>query len=254
MLGTGNAPVDWYLSSFAANISSLYWEEGAEEKVELARAILGMETWEVVLDLCCATGGRTHRLHRLGFDVVGADPRAELLEVAGGQAQIDDLEIGYFEVDPRKMDFHGQFDVVLSLGGGAFEHYPDDQDCFDAFKAAARALRPGGRLLMQIPNVLHIERHLPSRTWVRSPYATELIDQRWNAPARRLDGTRRSLIDCESPEEMEPFDFQRRLYTIAELAEIFDRIGLRLIEAYDENGAHWEVDDDEQQIFVVARR
>lgn len=253
MVGTGNAPVDWYLTSFAADFRSLYWEEGAAEKIELARAILGIERHEVILDLACATGGRTHVLRKLGFDVVGADPRAELLEVAGGQATMDGLEIGYFEVDPREMVFERQFDVVLSLGGGAFEHFDDDRQCFEAFAAAGRALRPGGRLLMQIPNIVHVEAHLPSRTWVRSPYATELIDQHWNAPARRIDGTRRSLIDCEWPEEMEAFDFQRRLYTIEELAQIFDRIGLRFVEVYDEAGEAWKPSDAEQQLFVVAR-
>jgi 2-polyprenyl-3-methyl-5-hydroxy-6-metoxy-1,4-benzoquinol methylase len=254
MVGTGDAPVDWYLSSFAANFDSLYWEEGAHEKVELACAILALEGHEVILDLACATGRRTHELRRLGFDVAGADPRPELLEIAGGEAEIEGLEIGFFEIDTRELEFDGQFDVVLSLGGGAFEHYERDQQCFEAFEAAARALRRGGRLLMQIPNVLHVERHLPPRTWLRSPNATEVIQQFWNAPTHRLDGTRRSLIDCEAPEDMEPFDFQRRLYTIEELGEIFELVGLRLSDVYDEKGCPWGAGEDEQQLFVEARR
>lgn len=253
-MGMGEAPADWYLTSFAANFQSLYWEEGADEKVALTRAMLGLEGHEIILDLACATGRRTLEFSRLGFDVVGADPCPELLEVAGGEAEIKGLETGFFEVDPREMEFDEQFDVVLSLGGGAFEHFDDDQQCLEAFEAASRALRPGGRLLMQIPNILHVEKHLPGRTWLCSGNAIELIEQYWNAPAHRLDGTRRSLIECEAPEDMETFDFQRRLYTIEELADIFNLVGLRLGDVFDEKGHYCAPCDVEQELFVEARR
>jgi SAM-dependent methyltransferase len=254
MMGMGEAPVDWYLTSFAANFQSLYWEEGADEKVALACAMLDLEGHEIILDLACATGGRTLALSRLGFDVVGADPRPELLEVAGGEAEIEGLETGFFEVDPRAMEFDRQFDVVLSLGGGAFEHFGDDRQCVEAFEAASRALRPGGRLLMQLPNVLHVEAHLPERTWLLSGNAVELIEQCWNEPAHRLDGTRRSLIECEAPEHMEAFDFQRRLYTIEELADVFNLVGLRLGDVFDEQGRPCAPSDVERELFVEARR
>jgi SAM-dependent methyltransferase len=250
----GAVPADWYRTSFAPNFHSLYWEEGGEEKVALALSMLESEGRERVLDLACATGRRTLELCRRGFDVVGVDIRQELLEVAACEAEMLDLWPHFLEVDPRYLDFEGEFDLVLSLGGGAFEHFDYDEENVRAFSTAARALRPGGRLLMQMPNVLHVEAHLPERTWLSGSGARDLIEQHWNEPIRRLDGTRTSMLECEEPEHAEPVPFQRRLYTVEELAEIFQSVGLLLADVFDEDGAPCAPTDLQQEIYVEARK
>jgi hypothetical protein len=53
--------------------------------------------------------------------VIGVDIRAELLEVAGGEADPECISPWFAEEDPRYLDYEAEFDVVLSLGGGAFE-------------------------------------------------------------------------------------------------------------------------------------
>jgi SAM-dependent methyltransferase len=245
-------PVDWYRTSFAPNFHSLYWEEGGEEKAQLALAMLQPDGHERILDLACATGRRTLELSRSGFDVVGVDIRQELLEVAACEAEMKDLWPHFVEEDPRYLEFEREFDLVLSLGGGAFEHFDYDEENLRAFQAAARALRPGGRLLMQAPNVLHVEAHLPDRTWLEGSEAVDLVEQYWNEPTRRLDGTRRSMLECEDPEEAEAVPFQRRLYSVEELAEIFETVGLRLANVFDEHGAPCAPTDVQQEIYVEA--
>jgi len=251
-IGAG-VPADWYRSSFAADVSALYYEEGGEETAQRAIAMLGMEGWERVLDLACATGRRTLELAREGFDVIGIDVSADLLEPAGAEAEIEDLLPWFYERDPRYMEFEREFDVVLSLGGGAFEHFDHDEEILRAFRAAARALRPGGRLLMQTPNVLHVEAHLAPRTWFEAGETIELIEQRWNEPIRRLEGVRRTLFEFDPPHQCEPEPFQRRLYAIEELAGIFEAVGLRLVDVFDEEGRPCAPSDVQQQLYVEAR-
>jgi SAM-dependent methyltransferase len=246
-------PVDWYRNSFSPNFHALYWEEGGEEKAELALAMLRPDGYERILDLACATGRRTLELSRRGFDVVGVDIRDGLLEVAGCEAEMEDLWPYFVEEDPRYLDFHEEFDLVLSLGGGAFEHFDYDEENLRAFEAAARALRPGGRLLMQIPNVLYVEAHLPDRVWFTDSEAVELVEQHWNEPTRRLDGVRTTILDCELGEDAETAPFQRRLYTIEELAEVFDSVGLRLADVFDERGVPCAPSDVQQELYVEAR-
>jgi SAM-dependent methyltransferase len=252
-MGTGVAPVDWYRTSFSSNFHALYWEEGGEEKAELALAMLEPDGHERILDLACATGRRTLELSRRGFNVVGVDIRGELLEVAGCDAESEGLWPHFVEEDPRYMQFEREFDLVLSLGGGAFEHFDFDKENELAFAAAAKALRPGGRLLMQIPNVLHVEAHLPQRTWVSGGEAVDLVEQHWNEPIRRLDGTRKSMIEGEDPEQADPVPFQRRLYSVEELAEVFESVGLGLSDVFDEHGAPCTPTDAQQELYVEAR-
>lgn len=252
-MSAAEAPLDWYRNSFAPNFDSLYWEEGGEEKVELALAMLKPEGRERVLDLACATGRRALELSRRGFGVVGVDIRADLLEVAGCEAEEEDLYPYFVEEDPRYLDFDREFDLVLSLGGGAFGHFDFDEDDLRAFQAVARALRPGGRLLMQTPNVLHVEAHLPSRTWISGGNSVYLVEQHWNEGTRRLDGTTTALLDCEYPEDCEPEPFQRRIYSLEELATVFESVGLSLADVFDENGAPCAPTDVQQEIYVEAR-
>lgn len=243
-------PVDWYRTSFAASIDALYFEPGGEEKVQLVLEMLRPNGQERILELACASGRRTLELLHRGFDVVGIDPRDELLEIASGEAELADLP-GYFvDEDPRYLEFEQEFDLVLSLGGGAFEHFDSDEENQRAFAAAARALRPGGRLLMQTPNILHAEAHLPQRTWLDGGEAIDLIEQRWHAPTRRLGGVRRSLLEREDAEGIEAEPFQRRLYDVEELAQIFEPLGLRLANIFDEQGAPCTPTDIQQEVYV----
>ncbi len=249
----GGLPVDWYRTSFAPNFQALYWEEGGGEKVELALGMLQLEGCERVLDLACATGRRSLELSRRGFDVIGVDIRADLLSVAGGEAEIQNLWPYFVEEDPRYLEFEREFDLVLSLGGGAFEHFECDEENLRAFQAGARALRPGGRLLMQVPNVLYVEAHLPERVWLAESGSVDLIEQFWNGPTRRIDGTRISILDEDPDLDQEAVPFQRRLYSIEELAEVFASVGMYLADVFDEDGNPCCPSDAQQQLYVEAR-
>lgn len=246
-------PADWYRTSFCADAAFLCFEHSGEETAQLAIQMLELDGSERILDLACATGGRTLELCREGFDLIGIDVCADLLESAGYDAEQEDLLPWFYEEDPRYMWFEREFDVVLSLGGGAFEHFEYDEENLRAFEAAARALRPGGRLLMQTPNVLHVEAHLTDRTWFQDGETIELIEQDWNAGTRRLEGRRRTLFEFDSPQGRETEPFQRRLYTIEELAQIFEKVGLRLADVFDENGRHCAPSDVERELYVEAR-
>lgn len=252
-MGAAAIPVDWYRTSFAENFQALYFEEEGEEKAELAMAMLRVERGARVLDLACATGRRTLELTRRGFEVIGVDIRAPLLEVAACEVERDDLWPWFVEEDPRYMDFEEEFDIVLSLGGGALEHFEYDEENLRAFEAAARALRRRGRLLMQIPNVLFVERHLPDTVRLTEGGAEDVIEQCWNAPTHRLDGVRTSRLDEDPNWPSDAVPFQRRLYTIEELAEIFEFLGLSLTNVFDEHGAPCAPSATEQELYVEAR-
>ena len=246
-------PSDWYRSSISPGVDALFFDEEGVDTARLALEILRPDGFERILDLACAAGGRVLELCRHGYDVIGVDSRQPLLEFAGYNAERKDLLPWFYELDPREIEFEREFDIVLSVGGGAIEHFDRDEENRRAFAAAARALRPGGRLLMQTPNVLHVEAHLPERTWIEGNESIEVIEQHWNAPTRRLDGTRRSLMAWENLVDCEPMPFHRRLYTIEELAEIFEAIGLRLVDVFDERGRPCAPSEEQQQLFVEAR-
>jgi SAM-dependent methyltransferase len=253
-LTTGDPPIDWYRTSFAPDFHALFWEEEGEEKVDLALAMLEPDEHERFLDLACATGRRTLELSRRGFSAIGIDIHGCMLEVAGVEAREEGLWPEFHEKDPRYMDYEREFDVVLSLGGGAFEHFDYDEENLRAFEAAAGALRVGGRLLMQLPNVIYVEEHLPSKTWMSGSRALDLIEQHWDGMTRRLNVTRKSMLEEEHYQGAEHVPLQRRLYSVEELAEIFESVGLLLVNVFDENGAPCTPTDVQKEIYVEAQK
>jgi SAM-dependent methyltransferase len=250
-------PVDWYHTSLGEKFNALFFEEGGEEKVELALAMLKPDGGDRrVLDLACASGRRSLELSRRGFEVIGIDPQSCLLEAPSSEAQQEDLDTWFEVEDPRYMEYEAEFDLVLSLGGGAFEHFDYDEENLRAFRAAARALRIGGRLLMQLPNAVYVEERLPERTWLMGNGALELIDQEWDAATRRLAGARTSLLEEEHYDGRmaEHVTLQRRIYSVEELAEIFESVGLILNDVFDEHGAVCTPTDVQKEIYVEAER
>lgn len=257
------APVDWYRSSFAENNFALYGAGNGPEKVALAIEILRLAGGERVLDLACGAGGRLLELCRRGFDVVGSDVDSDLIEAAWLESDVAGLEPWFIIADPRELDVReqrepevrGEFDIVLSLGAGAFGHFGSDEDDLLAFEAVARALRPGGRLLMQLPNRLRVEAGLPERSWIEADGVRDTIEQRWAGEVGRIEGTRASVVlDDPGWVEEGPVPFQRRVYSLAELEQILDRAGLSLAGVYDEQGAERPPTAEQHELYVEARR
>jgi SAM-dependent methyltransferase len=252
-MGVGNVPVDWYRSSLAGKINALFWEEGAEERVALALRCLEPDGRERVLDLACATGQRTLELSRRGFCVVGTDIDEFLLEVGGCEAEREDLYPLFSCADPRELAYLREFDLVLSLGGGAFGYFEHDSEDLLILQRVAQALRPEGRLLMQVPNLLHVEAHLPESAWIFGAETAELIEHAWNAQRRRIEGTITSMVDGEASPLDDPIPFQRRVYSVEELAQAFESVGMELVDVFDEAGAPCAPTDRQQELFVEAR-
>ncbi len=250
---TGNLPVDWYRSAFSGDTRALFWEDGVAEKVALALAMLKPAGHERILDLACTTGQRTLELCRRGFCVVGTEVDEYLLEVGGCQAQLEDIYPLFHESDPRELEFLREFDLVLSLGGGAFGYFEHESDDRLIFQLVSQALRPGGRLLMQMPNVIYVEAHLPDRAWLPGKSTTQLVEQVWDASNRRLDASVTALVEGEAFEEAEAVPFRRRIYSVEELARIFESVGMELDAVFDEDGVPCAPTDRQQQIFVEAR-
>ncbi len=102
-----------------------------------------------VLDVGCATGHHAAHFASLGFEVVGADPSAELLRLArerfGAVPGLSFVQAGLGEL---RAAVEGTFDIVTCVGN-TLPHVPDDAALRAALADVAAVLRPGGRLVIQ---------------------------------------------------------------------------------------------------------
>lgn len=230
------------------------WADRTEMEVERALAMLKPEGGERVLDLACGTGRHSRELTRRGFEVVGVDISPELLEMAEREAAEAGLEISFLEADLRELGLSDEFDLVLSLNDGAIGYFETDEENRRTFEVVARALRAGGGHLMQLPNVLHAEHNLPAKSWIVGESTLELSDHHWNAEDRYIEGSTVPIRFGEVFERYEEIPFRQRLYTVEELTEIYDSVGMRLANTFSGSGKPRRPKPNQFEIFVEGRK
>jgi trans-aconitate 2-methyltransferase len=114
---------------------SFVWERG-RGLVELLAPRAGGR----ILDVGCGTGQLTAEIARAGAEVVGVDSSEAMID----QARTNFPDIGFEQVDVRSLPFREEFDAVFS---NAVLHWVKDAD--DAAAAMSRALKQGGRLVVE---------------------------------------------------------------------------------------------------------
>ena len=104
---------------------------------------------KVVLDVGCAAGDTAEALVARGCTVSGLDIDAEAAEAA--RTVLEELVIADIDRNPLSEHFKAEsFDAIIF--GDVLEHLVDP---WATLRDAATLLRPGGRILVSIPNVAH---------------------------------------------------------------------------------------------------
>jgi SAM-dependent methyltransferase len=246
-------PPDWYRSGFPPITAAMPWADRTEAEVDRAIMMLRPEGGERVLDLACGIGRHSLELRRRGFEVVGVDISPELLEMAEREAAAQSLDVAFMQADLRELELADEFDLVLSLNDGAVGYFETEEENRRTFAVIARALRAGGGHLMQLPNVLHAERNLPKKSWLVGESTLELSDHHWNAEQRYIEGSTVPIRFGEVFERYEEIPFRQRLYTVEELIEIYDSVGMRLANTFAGSGKARKPKPNQFEIFVEGR-
>lgn len=107
------------------------------------------------LDVGCGTGRLSRALARRGCSVIGFDASPEMIRVAEAESQAENLSWApeFRQLSVEQMHGLGEFDGVLC--NSVVEYLDNPEACI---AACAASLRPGGKLLMSVPNRLSLLR------------------------------------------------------------------------------------------------
>lgn len=103
-----------------------------------------------VLDLGCGTGWTSGFFARAGHEVVGVDIAPEAVERAEKFFKAEKLNLSFKCSDYDKLPYKNEFDVVVFFD--ALHHSIDEKD---GLRAAYRALKPGGKIILCEPGTGH---------------------------------------------------------------------------------------------------
>lgn len=170
---------------------------------------------DAVLDAPCGAGRVSFHLAQAGCVVTGIDLRDPFIRRARRRFRAAGLHGTFRVLDLRQLGMAGQFDGILSWAGsfGYFSEAENDQ----LVAAYVRALRPGGRLLIDLPNREHVLRHFRREVQAGSM----VYRSRWDTRKERMM-TRRIVAGVEDRRNTSSM----RLYTPAQMRALFERHGL----------------------------
>lgn len=245
---------DWYASAFKPEMAEMTWAENTGREVDRVIKILKPRGDERILDLACGNGRHALELARRGFDVVGVELAEPLLEVARADAEAAGLDVPYVQGDLRTVEIEGEFDIVLNLNDGAIGYLETDEENERIFATVAKALRRGGRQLMQLPNILHAQRHLPQKTWIGGGSSIEILEQVWNESNLCLYGSMQLLRAGQVFDPEEKIVYRQRLYPVEEIDSIVRRLEMRVSNVFRGNGRARPPDHSQYEVFIEATK
>ena len=222
--------VDFFRNDYLNVYGHMFTEERAEKESAFVARTLELKPGASVLDLCCGQGRHSVQLAKHGFKVTGLDLNAEYLDLASKAAEAAKVKIETVAGDMREIPFENKFDAIVNMYS-SFGYLESEAEDLKVLESAAKALKPGGRLLLDMLN----------REWAIDNY----IQNDWHTGA---DGTlyveRRDLDLATSRMHVhfivvDPKGGRResighiiRLYTLTEMTRLLERVGMRLTAVF----------------------
>lgn len=104
-----------------------------------------------LLDLACGIGRHAVEFARRGYEVTGIDATSGYLARARREAKRKRVQVQFAHSELLRIPFRETFDAAYSFYT-SFGYYRRESDNLRAMRAIARALRPGGRVLIDTVN------------------------------------------------------------------------------------------------------
>jgi len=210
-----------------------------------------------ILDIGCGTGRHAIELAKRGYAVVGIDLSESLLKKAEEKALARGLGIDFQRIDARSLPFASEFDLAIMLCEGAFPLMETDEMNFCILQGAAKALKPGGKLIFTTLNGLFPLFHSLDEFFAadRKEGNAEYGNHSFDLMTFRDHNTTTVVDDLGNKKELQ---CDERYYVPSEIAWLLKSLGFAQIDIFGARlGAFSRADKltaDDFEMLVVAEK
>jgi len=223
------------------------WSDAPAE-VDKIIALLCLQPWMAVLDLCCGVGRHALEFARRGYQVIGVDRTQAYLDRARRQAGTEGLEIDFVQEDMRSFCEPEAFDVIINLFT-SFGYFEDPAQDRQVVMNIHRSLKTNGVLLMDLMGKEVLARIFQERSW-HEQEGVLILEERRVSQAWSWIENRWIIIKNGNRTD---FVVSNRLYSAAEITLLLVECGFTSIEVYgDYTGSAY--DQTAKRLVVVAHK
>lgn len=227
-------------------------EEVNHQEVNFIENILNLPINSTILDLPCGYGRHSNLLAKRGYKVTGIDYKDAFIQLAKKSSVELDVSknVNYILEDMRVINFEQEFDAVINLFT-SFGYF-DEADNFKSLQNMSKALKKGGKLVIDCLNrEWAIKETLRNKqVWLLYPNNQvfmamnnfDIMTSRWISDQIIVNKGKANKV-------MQSV----RLYSYTEFKFLFNQVGLKIVEVYGDNEKS-EYTVDSSSMIIMAEK
>ena len=209
----------------------------------------------LVADLGCGTGKITRLLSDAGYDMIGVDNAAEMLEIAREIQEDEERDdIWYLLQDMRELELSGEVNAMVSICD-SMNYILEEGDLKEVFLRVKEYLQTGGIFIFDM-NTLHKYRDMIGETtiaenrdegsfiWDNYFYEDEMVNEyELTLFIREESGLFRKYEETH----------YQKAYELDTVKRLIEEAGLKFVTAYDAFTRE-PVNRDSERMYIIARK
>lgn len=208
----------------------------------------------LVLELGCGTGSLTEILSSRGYDMIGVDNSADMLEIAMDKKAESGQDILYLLQDMREFELYGTVRAVISICD-SMNYITEEEDLLRVFKLVNNYLDPGGVFIFDLNTLYKYREVMGECTIAENREDGSFIWENYFDEENDINEYDLTLFIAEGESGLfrkyEETHYQRG-YELETIKALLEKAGLIFVDAYDAFTKEPPKEDSER-IYVIAR-
>lgn len=211
----------------------------------------------LVLELGCGTGKMTRLLKEAGYDMIGVDNSAEMLEIAREyeykEAESGKNDILYLLQDMREFELYGTVRAVISICD-SMNYLLEEESLLQVFRLVNNYLDPKGLFIFDLNTRYKYEELLGETTICENREEGSFIWENYFDEEEDINEYDLTLFIHEKEglyRKYEEIHYQK-VYDLDCIKHLLKEAGMEFVAAYDACTKN-PVKEDSERIYIIAR-
>lgn len=208
----------------------------------------------LVLDLGCGTGTLTELLADAGYDMIGVDCSADMLELAMEKRQASGHEILYLQQDMRELELYSTVGTVISVCD-SLNYILKEEELETVFKLVHNYLFPGGIFIFDFNTVYKYAEVIGDTTIAEDREECSFIWDNYYHEEEQINEYEVTVFVKETDSLYRRFTetHYQRGYTVSQMEKLVKEAGLHILLLLDAD-THDKVTDTSERVYMIVQK